>query len=54
MIRFSIHSFFSRKLRAVAQWTPRAIYLLIALIIAYRIIMFYVGYFRQVGAAAGW
>jgi type IV pilus assembly protein PilC len=44
----------SRKLHAVAQWTPRAIYLFVVLMIAYQIIHFYVGYFNQIGQAAGW
>ncbi|MBI2925821.1 MAG: type II secretion system F family protein [Verrucomicrobia bacterium] len=37
----------SRKLKAVAQWTPRAIYLAIALGVAYKIVSFYAGYFSQ-------
>src|SRR5882724_24560 len=36
------------KLQIVAQWTPRAIYLLVVLVIAYKIIQFYTGYFNQV------
>jgi type IV pilus assembly protein PilC len=44
----------SRKLHAVTQWTPRAIYLFIVLLIAYRIIHFYLGYFGQIRDAAGW
>lgn len=35
------------KLQAVAQWVPRAIYLIIVLVIAYEIIQFYTGYFNQ-------
>jgi hypothetical protein len=34
------------KLQAVAQWVPRAIYLIIVLAIAYEIIQFYTGYFN--------
>ena len=44
----------SRKLHAVAQWTPRAIYLCIVLLIAYQILHFYVGYFGQIRDAGGW
>lgn len=43
----------SRKLHAFTMWTPRAIYMLIMLMIAYRVVQFYVGYFNQIGAAAG-
>jgi type IV pilus assembly protein PilC len=41
----------SRKLHAVAQWTPRFIYLLIIFMIAYRVINFWMGYFEQVNKA---
>ncbi|MBU6410437.1 MAG: type II secretion system F family protein, partial [Verrucomicrobia bacterium] len=37
----------SHKLQMLAQWVPRAIYFIVALIIAYNIIQFYTGYFRQ-------
>ena len=43
----------TRKLHAVAQWTPRLIYLIVALLIAWRIIGFYTGYFKQVQDAGG-
>jgi type II secretory pathway component PulF len=43
----------SRKLHAVSQWTPRVIYLFVVLMIAYRIIHFYMGYFKQIGDAGG-
>jgi type II secretory pathway component PulF len=39
----------SRKLHVVAQWTPRVVYLVVMLAIAYKIISFYAGYFKQVG-----
>jgi type II secretory pathway component PulF len=42
-----------RKLHAVAQWTPRAIYFCIVLLIAYRILSFYLGYFGQIQEAIG-
>lgn len=44
----------TRKLHAVATWVPRLIYLLIVLLIAYKIVSFWVGYFQQIGDAAGW
>ena len=43
----------SRKLHAVAQWTPRAIYLGIVLLIAIRVVQFWTGYFNQVKDAGG-
>ena len=41
----------ARKLRALAKWIPKFIYLAVALFIAYRIISFYAGYFSQIGDA---
>jgi type IV pilus assembly protein PilC len=38
----------SRKMRALAQWLPKLIYLIIALSIAQQIVSFYSGYFNQV------
>jgi type II secretory pathway component PulF len=43
----------TRKLHAVAQWTPRIIYLLVALMIAYRVIQYWTGYFKQIQDAGG-
>ena len=43
----------SRKLHAFSRWTPYAIYLLVMLMIAYRIIRFWVAYFNQVRDAGG-
>jgi type II secretory pathway component PulF len=43
----------SRKLHAVVQWTPRLIYLLVALMIAYYVINFWTGYFNQIQKAIG-
>jgi type IV pilus assembly protein PilC len=43
----------SRKLHAVASWTPRFIYFGVVLMIAYRIISFYTNYFNQVKDAGG-
>ncbi len=37
----------TRKLHAFAQWTPRLVYLIVLLVIAYKIIQFYMGYFNQ-------
>jgi len=39
----------TRKLRAVAQWTPRMAFLLIALVIAYKVVSFYAAYFKTLG-----
>lgn len=41
----------SRKIRAVAKWVPMFIYLIIVGIIAYKILMFYTGYFKQANDA---
>ena len=43
----------SRKLHAVAQWTPRLIYFFIMLMIAWRVVKFWMGYFKQIGDAGG-
>jgi type II secretory pathway component PulF len=43
----------TRKLHAFAQWTPRAVYLLVAFLIAWRVIAFYSGYFKMVRDAGG-
>ena len=42
----------TRKLHAFAQWTPRLVYLLVAGIIAYKVVTFYTGYFQQVNDAS--
>jgi type II secretory pathway component PulF len=42
-----------RKLHALAQWTPRAVYLLVALLIAYKVVSFYGSYFKQIQDAGG-
>ncbi len=39
----------SRKLHAVAQWTPRAVYFLIMMMIAVYVVRFWTGYFKQIG-----
>ncbi len=44
----------TRKLHLVAQWAPRAVYLLVVLLIAYQVVQFWVGHFREIGAAAGY
>ncbi len=43
-----------RKLHAVAQWTPRLIYLLVIFMIAYHVIRFWTGYFNQIQKAIGY
>jgi len=43
----------TRKLHAVAQWTPRIIYFVVMLLIAWRVIRFYLGYFQQIQDAGG-
>ncbi len=43
----------SRKLHAVALWTPRVLYFLVALMIAYRVVQFWTGYFNQIPNAGG-
>jgi general secretion pathway protein F len=43
----------TRKLHALAQWTPRMIYLVVALMIAYRVIRFWTGYFQEIEKAGG-
>jgi general secretion pathway protein F/type IV pilus assembly protein PilC len=52
-LRIYYHEEGSRKLHAVAQWTPRIVYLLIMLMIAWHIIKFWTNYFNQIGQAAG-
>lgn len=43
----------TRKLHALAQWTPRVIYFAVMLMIAYRVIQFWTGYFQQIQGAGG-
>ena len=43
----------TRKLHAIAQWTPRAIYFLIMMMIAWRVIHFWMGYFKQIQDIGG-
>jgi type II secretory pathway component PulF len=38
----------TRKLYAFAQWMPRLIYFIVVLVIAYKIVTFYTGYFQQI------
>jgi type IV pilus assembly protein PilC len=38
----------SRKLQLLAQWTPRAVYLIVVMAIAYRVLQFWTGYFGQI------
>jgi type II secretory pathway component PulF len=52
-----MHTYFqeegTRKLHLLAQWVPRFLYLCIALMVAYRVIHFYLDYFDQVRKAGG-
>jgi type II secretory pathway component PulF len=41
-----------RGLRSFAQWTPRLIYLIIMLVVAYQVISFWSGYFSQINDLA--
>lgn len=43
----------TRKLHALAQWTPRLVYLIIVLVIAFYIVRFWIGYFQQIQDAGG-
>jgi type II secretory pathway component PulF len=43
----------THKLQTLAQWAPRVFYLIVALLIAYRIVKFYAGYFEGISKAAG-
>ena len=43
----------SRKMHTVSQWTPRIIYLMVALGIAYYVVNFWMNYFQQIGNAGG-
>jgi len=42
----------ARKLHAFAQWTPRLVYLLVALMIAYKVVQFWLGYFNEINNAS--
>jgi general secretion pathway protein F/type IV pilus assembly protein PilC len=39
----------SRKLRAIAEWTPKLIYFGIMLMIAWRVVSFWAGYYGALG-----
>ena len=43
----------TRKLRAVSLWAPKICYLVIMLVIAWRILRFWMNYFSQIGQAGG-
>jgi type II secretory pathway component PulF len=49
-----LHSYYhdegTRKLEAIAAWTPRLIYGIVAIFIAIKVIGFYSNYFNQIGA----
>jgi type IV pilus assembly protein PilC len=42
----------TRKLNAFATWMPRLIYMLVALLIAYEVVQFYLGYFNEINAVS--
>lgn len=44
----------SRKLHAVAQWTPRLVYFIVVLLVAYQIVSFWSGYFSQINELTSW
>lgn len=50
-----LHSYYqedgTRKLHAFTQWTPRAVYFCVMLLIAVLVVRWYANYFRQIGAA---
>jgi type II secretory pathway component PulF len=52
-----LHSFYqeegTQKLHAFAQWTPRAVYFCVMLLIAVLVVRWYANYFQQIGAAGG-
>ena len=43
----------SRKLQSLTQWVPRLIYLMVMLIIAFKVIRFWTGYFNQINGIMG-
>ncbi len=43
----------THKLHMFAQWTPRLIYLLVAVLVAYNVIKFWTGYFNQISTISG-
>ena len=43
----------TRKLNAFATWAPRLVYLLVALVVAYKVVQFYTAYFNQVSTVMG-
>ncbi len=47
-----LHSYYadegSRKIHEVARWSPRLVYLIIIFFIAFRVLSFYSGYFKQI------
>jgi type II secretory pathway component PulF len=43
----------SRQMKTFSQWTPKIIYFGIMLMIAYRIVTFYLGYFGKIGEVIG-
>ena len=52
-LRIYYHEEGTRKLHAVAQWTPRIVYFFIMLMIAWHVVKFWANYFNQIGQAGG-
>ncbi len=44
----------SRKLQMLSRWVPMAVYIGVMLMIAYNIVQFWIGHFRDISNAAGW
>jgi type IV pilus assembly protein PilC len=43
----------SRQLKAVAEWTPKLVYLAVAFMVGWQVIRFWTGYFEQINRAIG-
>ena len=43
-----------RRMRALAEWVPWCLYMMVALFVAYKIISFYAGYVNQLRQVGGW
>jgi type IV pilus assembly protein PilC len=43
----------THKLRIVAQWAPRGVYLLVVIFVAYKIIGFWTGYYQNISNITG-
>ena len=43
----------TRQLKTFSQWVPKIIYFAIMLMIAYRVVSFYAGYYKNIGDVIG-